>query len=860
MKKVLSIICLAMITGCLSGCNNHEHTFSSTFSSDETSHWRDATCGCTDLTKDRGAHVDTDNDGECDVCHHSMPIQVNKYIVSFVTNSDSIIDPISVKEGEAFVKPIDPVKSECVFMGWYTTSDCSGDPYVFGTRVTKDLTLYALWGAEVTFLNYDGSTYLTSRVRLNEKVDKPQNPEYFDAHFMGWYDNSDFEGDEFDFDNPLSKSVKLYAQFGYKVTYLANDKTVYLNEMVPLGDRVAKPTDPTLDYHDFDAWYLDETFEEKFEFNTELSGDVTLYSRFTPKKYAITYHNVEGLTHTNPAYYTYGVGIDSFADPTGDELDYKFYGWYLDELYDEPATSISSEAHEPVDIYAKRAEQYQISYVNWPEGIDNPNPTTYTEFDEFLIDISDITAVPGFVDVSFKINGESIPGVSLGTTGDLVVDVYYTLYVTNLTLNPNEGYLLPEKTYINADLGVEGEDPIRVEVSNVNQDLGTNIYDPEVLNIPTKSGKYFKGFSYSSLGELPLEEGEINDVPNGSTIYAMYEDLPSNTSSLPAGGSSMSGGELNRTFYIPKNVKEITFDFTSLKVARGTVSLTGYGEDVEPGNIFTGEVTDYSFNVHTVELPVSKYDYISLVFTYIVDQKEPSYSYALNVATYGSLLVRGDKNNEPVNYKISYSDIFSMNDPVREDHTFVGWYDENGNKIENNSSWSITDPNVTLTAHYKYNDLESFKTRLTETYESYYDAVDGLIYLDEDDRFSAKGSISSNYSAFLKQMDGDIDYNQADQICKNGENAIANAYSTFASFNLYNAKGHYDKLLRDYEISLIELRKVDLNPDKLALMQKEMDEAYAVIYLDIVDAKNVDEVKEIYQSGRTTLKEICDSY
>lgn len=861
MKKTLPILCLAMIATCLTGCNNnHEHTFSNEYSSDETSHWRDATCGCTDLTKDRGAHIDTDNDGKCDVCHHSMPIVVNKYIVSFVTNSETTIDPISVNEGEAFVKPTDPVKSECVFMGWYLTSDCSGEPYVFGTRVTKDITLYALWGAEITFINPDGSIFLTNRVRLNETVSKPQNPEYLDAHFMGWYDNRDFEGDEFNFNTPLTKNTKLYAQFGYKITYLGYDKSIYLTETIPLGTRVTKPSDPTYDYYDFDAWYLDEAFLEKYEFNDVLINDITLFSKFTPKKYAITYHNAEGLIHSNPSNYSYGVGVSNFEDPTGDELNYKFYGWYLDENYSVPATSISAEKHEPVDIYAKRAEQYSISYVNWPDGIDNPNPLTYTEFDQFLIDITNITSVPGFLDVSFTINGESIPGVSFGTKGNLVVNISYKLYKTNLTIDPNEGSLLPENTYINASFGIEGEDPVRVAVPNKNQEQAANIYDPLILNIPTKNRKYFNGFSYSPLSKLPLDETEINNIPNGKTIYAMYEDLPTGTYSLPAQGSSMSGGEINRNFYVPKNVGTITLDFVTSKVARGEVRLYGYGDGVEPESVYSGAVSDYAFDIHTIELPVSKYTYLSLLFTYVVDQEEPAYSYSLNVASCNSLLVKCDASEEIVNYEISYSDIFSIADPIREGHTFVGWYDEEGNKIEKDSPWLITDSSVTLTAHYKYNDLDSFKTKLEETYNSFSSALTGLEYLDSDEKLSIDSNLYYNMITYSGLLDGDLDYKQADQICSNGQDAMARIYYHAEETNLGNAKEHYTDRLSAYERSLIELSRVHLDEVTLQAMKNEMDEVLVSANEDISNASNVDRVIEIHDLAKSKLDEIYYLY
>lgn len=46
----------------------HEHTFADEWSTDDTSHWRVATCGHDELTKDFGKHVDRNKDHNCDVC------------------------------------------------------------------------------------------------------------------------------------------------------------------------------------------------------------------------------------------------------------------------------------------------------------------------------------------------------------------------------------------------------------------------------------------------------------------------------------------------------------------------------------------------------------------------------------------------------------------------------------------------------------------------------------------------------------------------------------------------------------------------------------------------------------------------
>ncbi len=82
------------------------------------------------------------------------PISVNvtlngfgdSYTVSFDRNDESgTIDLQAVTEEVGLQYPDIPMRSGYVFAGWYTTSDCTGEPYDFTVDVTGDMTLYAKW-------------------------------------------------------------------------------------------------------------------------------------------------------------------------------------------------------------------------------------------------------------------------------------------------------------------------------------------------------------------------------------------------------------------------------------------------------------------------------------------------------------------------------------------------------------------------------------------------------------------------------------------------------------------------------------------------------------------------------------------
>lgn len=106
-------------------------------------------------------------------------------------------------ESELPLSLLAPTKEANIFLGWYETSDFSGD-IISSLTQAKDYTLYALWEEEIiTPISYDITYNLNGGVNssLNKTTftseDLPitlRNPsrQYFE--FLGWYLTSDFTG------------------------------------------------------------------------------------------------------------------------------------------------------------------------------------------------------------------------------------------------------------------------------------------------------------------------------------------------------------------------------------------------------------------------------------------------------------------------------------------------------------------------------------------------------------------------------------------------------------------------------------------------------------------------------------------
>lgn len=527
MKKTFLYIAVLFVVITLNGCSPkevHEHTFEDKWTSNSISHWHKATCEHTNLTFDLGSHVDSNNDNICDICSYQIELPKDKHIVSFDTNYGSFIEPVVVIDGAPLTKPNDPTKENYVFLGWYDNSSFKDDEFDFDTPISSNLTLYALWGHSITFIDSDDSIYMSLNLKLNEVTSKPINPSREDATFCGWYLDRNSKDSEFEFGNKLNSNVTVYSRYGHTVSlYDENNEnfdTLVILENIPFN----RPSYPTKDYYDFRGWFLDKERTIRFQFGHPLETNIELYLNYAPDHFKINYHNAENLSFDNPNEFVYGVGIEVFknvaTDTTGKD---KFYGWYLEEECINQVTTIPSSTNHDIDVYAKRAEKYSIEYPNWPKKIDNDNPTSYTIYDSFTYDISSFEEYPGFSNVKLKEGDNVVTEVVLGTTGNKTITVDSNVTTTKVKLDPNGGLVMPNDPYIFIDL-CDGNAPRRFSVPTQASGNSANIYNGSGFFNPTQEGKVFAGYYFDSSYSEPIDEIDLNTVKVGSTIYAKWED------------------------------------------------------------------------------------------------------------------------------------------------------------------------------------------------------------------------------------------------------------------------------------------------------------------------------------------------
>src|SRR5690606_33209890 len=90
--------------------------------------------------------------------------------------------------------------------------------------------------------------------------------------------------------------------------------------------------------------------------------DVTLYARWSPISYGITYNNLQGTTHGNPANYTIESATITLLDPSA-RTGYNFVGWFTQLSGGTEIESIVQGSTGAVAVYARwEAKQYTVTY------------------------------------------------------------------------------------------------------------------------------------------------------------------------------------------------------------------------------------------------------------------------------------------------------------------------------------------------------------------------------------------------------------------------------------------------------------------------------------------------------------------
>lgn len=216
------------------------------------------------------------------------------YTVSFDANGGTGAMPdMTVKQGEKLTLP------DC---GFTPPPDKEFDKWDAGAPgekidVNENMTIKAIWKGKapdtclVTFDPDGGTGSMASRtVKKGAKLTLPDceftPPE--GKTFDKWDVGSPGEQIEVTGDMVV-KAV--WKWLNYTVTFETDGGSIVPTQVIQHGNKANKPVNPTKEGYSFEGWFTDKECKNAFDFDTPITGNITLYAKW---KEVVTYEVVEG--------------------------------------------------------------------------------------------------------------------------------------------------------------------------------------------------------------------------------------------------------------------------------------------------------------------------------------------------------------------------------------------------------------------------------------------------------------------------------------------------------------------------------------------------------------------------------------
>lgn len=203
---------------------------------------------------------------------------------------------------------------------------------------------------EATF-TADGTTFAQPQtIDRGGKFTEPAAPSKENHTFAGWYN-----GDEkFDFDADTTNApnvLNLVAKWDinkYTVQFVSEhgsfaDQTIEHGKLIETD----KLTIPEVEGYTFDGWYAEDN--TKFDFTQPITGNTTVYAKWTANDYEVSFITEHGKTPTSQ-----NVKYNGTATNPGEltEDGYTFDGWYADEAH-KTKFDFSTPITGDTKVYAK---------------------------------------------------------------------------------------------------------------------------------------------------------------------------------------------------------------------------------------------------------------------------------------------------------------------------------------------------------------------------------------------------------------------------------------------------------------------------------------------------------------------------
>ena len=652
---------------------------------------------------------------------------LDKYTVSYAAgNGNEKADAVfpakdeNIKYGVIYTAKPANEYTGYTFDGWYTNKDCT-TKYT-DTKITKNTVLYGKYTeippimVDVSYAFGNGNEY--TDVELPETDSIVENTAYTAKtantvtgyNFAGWYTDKACTTKFVD-GSEISENTVLYGKYtakSYAVTYKLGKGSEYTDESVlPAKDTVkygqnytAKAAKDVTGYT-FDGWYTNVNCTGDKYTGSTISGDLTLYGKYTANELTVSYAFGTGNEYQDktvlPSDDTVKYGSVYTSKTANTVTGYTFNGWYTDEACSTEFVD-GSVINEDTVLYGKYiANKYTVSYAagTGNEKTDATFPakdtnikygTTYTaksanEYTGYTFDgwYTNKACTTKFTDGAKITKNTVLYGKY--TANDYTVEYRFT------TDNENPDAELPTPNPVNVKYGEEYE-PAAAAV------FDDYTFDGWYLN-EDLSGDQYTG---SIIEDNLILYGKYSKIPDQMIVvkYAFGTGNEKSNAVLPKDATIAAGSE-----------------YTSAKAT----TYTGYA--------FDGWYTDKACATKFVDGTQLEVDTI-LYGKYTANELTVSYAFG-----------DGNENTDvtlPTADTVEYGNRYNAKSAeTAEGYEFDGWYTDKACTTKFTDGTSIT-KNTVLYGKYVANELEvsyAFGTGSDYTNKSILPASDNVKYNTE---------------------------------------------------------------------------------------------------------------------------------
>ena len=633
----------------------------------------------------------------------------NKYTVTYI-NEGVEYHKETAFYGSVVTSIQDPTKEGYTFTGWYTKDN---EKVSYPITVTKNITLYSKYeinSYKVSYYN-EGKKYIDDqKINYGENALKPNtDPSKIGYTFKYW--SLKENGEEYEFSTKITKDINLYAVYEinkYTVTYI-NEGIEYHKETAEYGSVVTKIQDPIKEGYTFTGWYTKDN--EKVTYPITVTENITLYSKYEINSYKVSYYN-EGKKYIEDQQINYGENaLKPNTNPS--KIGYTFKYWSLKENGEE--YEFSTKITKDIALYAVyEINKYTVTYIN--EGVEYHKETAF--YGSVVTSIQDPTK-EGYTFTGWYTKDNEKVTYPITVTKNITLYSKYEIntytvsfyhnnekYVENQKVNYGESAVKPSIDPTKEDYNFSGwvikgtnnkydftstvTKDIELESSftakptyTVTYKIGNEVILTENVieghKVTSKEAPYKKGYLfdkwYSDEG-LTIENNFDEKIMGNKIIYGKYNENKHTVTYINEG----------TTYYTEEVLDSFTATGPSTNPEKEGYTFKYFSKDKKVAFDYNAEITEdttlyavYEINKYTV--------------TYINEESE----YHKEELTYGS------KHEK-------------IEDPFKTGYTFIGWYNENEEKVE----YPITvTKDITLHSKYEIN-------KYTVTYMN-----EGTKYIDD---------------------------------------------------------------------------------------------------------------------------------